>query len=414
LNKSNLIGVDLIKNNEIKTKTDIIKNIHNDIKSIINSSIKQNLPNDDSAIEILTIPKPINLKEDQKNIGINLDSNLIFKILSKKFRNVLVTEIQNKNDLYKLVKRKPNLVFSGIKYFNFDERKLWLNEFLDIYGIRYITSNKSAYDNEHDKSFAKKIMQKANIKTSCFFIAKPGKYKNKLSIPLDFPLFVKPIDGGDSRGIDKNSIVYNFKNFKKKVLEIHLNQKSNSIVESYLSGKEYSVGIMQNNSNNSLLAMPIEIITKADSKGHRILDYNTKKNDAEEVIAVINSLIHKQLCELAKKAFKALNGNLIGRIDIKMDENNIPYFMEANLMPGLKKGYFYRSCSINLNINYEQMILRIAQNALRLSDNKPRLDINLDIPNYPDDDGNPPDAPTPIGPEVQKLIDSLDSKKVLV
>jgi hypothetical protein len=77
-------------------------------------------------------------------------------------------------------------------------------------------------------------------------------------------------------------------------------------------------------------------------------------------------------------------------------------------MPGLKKGYFYKSCSINLNINYEQMILRIAQNALCLSDNKPRLDITLDIPNYPDDDGNPPDAPTPIRPEVQKLIDNLD------
>ena len=48
------------------------------------------------------------------------------------------------------------------------------------------------------------------------------------------------------------------------------------------------------------------------------------------------------------------------------------------------------------------MILRIAQNALRLSDNKPRLDITLDIPNYPHD------VPTPIRPEVQKLIDSLD------
>ena len=91
-----------------------------------------------------------------------------------------------------------------------------------------------------------------------------------------------------------------------------------------------------------------------------------------------------------------------------MDDNNIPYFMEANLMPGLKKGYFYRSCSINLNINYEQMILRIAQNALCLSDNKPRLDITLDIPNYPDDDSYTPDAPTPIRPEVQKLIDNLD------
>ena len=59
-------------------------------------------------------------------------------------------------------------------------------------------------------------MQKSNIKTSYFFIAKPGKYKNKLSIPLDFPLFVKPLNAGDSRGIDKNSIVYNFEDFEKK------------------------------------------------------------------------------------------------------------------------------------------------------------------------------------------------------
>ena len=120
-------------------------------------------------------------------------------------------------------------------------------------------------------------------------------------------------------------------------------------------------------------------------------------------------MIHKQLCELAKKAFKALNGNLIGRIDIKMDDNNIPYFMEANLMPGLKKGYFYRSCSINLNINYEQMILRIAQNALCLSDNEPRLDITLDIHNYPDNyDGDAPDEPLPFAPEIKKMKDKLD------
>ena len=50
------------------------------------SSINQRLQNDDSAIEILTIPQAINFTEDQENIGINLDSNLIFNILSKKFK----------------------------------------------------------------------------------------------------------------------------------------------------------------------------------------------------------------------------------------------------------------------------------------------------------------------------------------
>jgi len=397
--------------NKITIKNRIDKKIHINVKSNINASIKISLQHYKNTIEILTIPQTKHFNEDQ--IGFSLDSDLMFQILSKKYKNVFITEIQNKNDLNKLAKRKPDLVFSGVKYFNFNKRKLWLNEFLDIYGIRYITSNKAAYDNEHDKSFAKQIMQKNNIKTACFFIAKPGKYKNALSIPLDFPLFVKPLDGGDSRGIDKNSIVYNFKNFEKKVLEIYSNQKANSIVESYLSGKEYTVGIIKNNSNNRLLALPLEIITKADRKGHRILDYNTKKNDTEQVVSVVNSLIHKKICLLAKKAFKALNGNLIGRIDIKMDDNNTPYFIEANLMPGLKKGYFYRSCAINLNINYEQMILKIVQNALCLSNNKAYLEIAIKDEGFDKGSSKTQEELTPIRPEVQKLIKELGVLKAL-
>ena len=88
-------------------------------------------------------------------------------------------------------------------------------------------------------------MQQANVKTADFFIAEPGEYLNKLSIPIDFPLFVKPVSGGDSRGVDSKSIVYNFKSFESKVLDIKKKQKSTSLVETYLAGKEYSVGIFE-------------------------------------------------------------------------------------------------------------------------------------------------------------------------
>ena len=54
----------------------------------------------------------------------------------------------------------------------------------------------------------------------------------------------------------------------------------------------------------------------------------------------------------------------MGRIDIKMDHRGVPHFIEANLMPGLRKGYFYRSCLLNLNMSYEQMILTVADNGL--------------------------------------------------
>jgi len=82
------------------------------------------------------------------------------------------------------------------------------------------------------------------------------------------------------------------------------------------------------------------------------------------VIAVKNAAIREQLSELAKSAFVALKGKAFGRIDIKLDHHRIPHFVEANLMPGLRKGYFYRSCNINLGLTYEQMILRIANNGL--------------------------------------------------
>ena len=71
-----------------------------------------------------------------------------------------------------------------------------------------------------------------------------------------------------------------------------------------------------------------------------------------------------QLSDLSKNAFTALGGKSLGRIDIKMDYSGVPHFIEANLMPGLRKGYFYRSCLLNLNMSYEQMILTVADNGL--------------------------------------------------
>jgi len=110
--------------------------------------------------------------------------------------------------------------------------------------------------------------------------------------------------------------------------------------------------------------MPIEIIIKKNINGHCILDFDVKKDDEEKVIAVTNKKILKKLSKLAKKAFKALGGKSLGRIDIKMNHQGVPHFMEANLMPGLRKGYFYRSCLLNLDMSYDDMIFNIANTGL--------------------------------------------------
>jgi D-alanine-D-alanine ligase len=315
-------------------------------------------------IEIVIVPNFGEVNSHQDNVGIILEEKKILKILSKRYENVIITEINCKKDLKKLVARKPDLVFSGVKYFFFNNRKIWLNDYLEIFDISYIASSKVALDNESNKNRAKKLIQKAKIKTADFFITNPGEYLNETLIPIKFPLFIKPVTGGDSRGIDKNSIVLNFESFVAKVLDIKVEQNSPSLVETYLSGREYSVGIFEDSIDGSLRAMPIEIIIKKNSDGHCILDFDVKKNDEEKVIPVTDIKIFNKLSKLAKDSFKALGGKSLGRIDIKMNHLGVPHFIEANLMPGLRKGYFYRSCVLNLGMSYEDMIFSIANTGL--------------------------------------------------
>ena len=318
----------------------------------------------DKKIEIVVVPNLGEPNSHQDNVGIILEEKKIQRILSKRYKHVLITEINSMDDLEQLARRKPDLVFSGVKYFCFNNKKIWLNDYLEIFLIPYIASSKAALDNESDKNRAKNIMQQNDIKTADYFITNPGEHKKESSIPIKFPLFIKPITGGDSRGIDKNSLVFNFEEFTAKVLDIKLKLNTSSLVETYLAGKEYSVGIFEDSIDGSLRAMPIEIIVKKNIDGHCILDFDVKKNDEEEVVLVSDHKIFKKLSEIAKNSFIALGAKSLGRIDIKMDHLGEPHFIEANLMPGLRKGYFYRSCLLNLDMSYDEMILSIANTGL--------------------------------------------------
>ena len=177
---------------------------------------------------------------------------------------------------------------------------------------------------------------------------------------MTFPLFLKPVNKNNPEDINAQSVVFDFKKYQAKVLDIYNTKKSRTLVENYLSGKEYSVSIVENKSKNILMILPVEIIAAKNKNGHRILDYDAKLNDLEEVVEVVDKKIRKELCNIALNSFMALGGKTIGRIDIKTSYNGILHFIEANLMPGLGNGYFSRSFMLNENMDYEQMILRIA------------------------------------------------------
>lgn len=293
-------------------------------------------------------------------MGIKLDENLILEILSKSYEKVVITVIKNEDDLKSLIKRKPDLVFSGVKYFTFGSQEIWLSDYLKKHKIDYITSNKEAFINEYDKNQAKLLIKEANINTANFFTTQPDEHELESSLPVTFPLFLKPVSRNNPEGINAQSVVFDFKKYQAKVLDIYNTQKCRTLVENYLSGKEYSVSILENKSKNILTILPVEIVAVKNKNGHKILDFDAKQNNLEEVIAIVDKKIRKEVSALAINSFIALGGKTMGVIDIKMSYNGILHFIEADFMPSFDEGYFYKAFQINENMDYEQMILRIA------------------------------------------------------
>ena len=76
------------------------------------------------SIEIVIVPNLGDVNVHQDNVGIILEEEKILKILSKRYKNVSITEVNSEKDLEKLVIRKPDLVFSGVKYFYFNNRNI--------------------------------------------------------------------------------------------------------------------------------------------------------------------------------------------------------------------------------------------------------------------------------------------------
>jgi len=321
----------------------------------------QSDPKEKKSIEIITVPNLGGLK-NQKNVAITLDTKLVHKILSKVYSKVRITDIVTPKCLAKLVKRKPDLVFSGVKYFEFDGKQIWLNDFLDLNKICYIGSNHAALDREHDKGLAKLLVKKAGIVTADYVVIKTNSVSTHKTIGMAYPVFVKPVIGGDSIGIDDLSLVFNREQLDTKIKQIFNALNCDVLVESYLVGREFSVGILEDELSSVLTAMPIEIIAPKNNRGHRLLDFDVKRLDQETVRKVKNKALHEKLSEVGKSVFKALGGRSFGRIDIKLCEKGLPHFIEANLMPGLSKGYFYRSCAMNLGMTYDEMIVLLCRN----------------------------------------------------
>lgn len=294
----------------------------------------------------------------------------IVAVLRKKYVKVGTSIVDDMSGLEALVAKKPDLVILGMKLVLLDPTKgyddspkVWLSDYLTEHGITYTGSDTAALAVEFDKPAAKQMVMNASLQSSAYFIS--GIKQPIFEHSLEFPLFVKPTNRGDSKGIDEMSVVYTQPELEAKITAIHTECSSDALIEEYLTGREFSVAVIRQ-TDKTLLAMPIEITAPADTNGNSFLSEAVKDADTERVLAVDDVALKGKLNDLAIGVFEALGSRDYGRIDMRLDGMGMPSFIEANLMPGLSDhGYLSRCFAINEDIGYEDMILSITDLGLQ-------------------------------------------------
>lgn len=289
-------------------------------------------------------------------------------ILSNIHSDVRFNLVGCKGDLQKIIGRNPDLVILCVKYIidDISGQVIWLSDFFDRNNVLHSGSDYKTLDFDSNKSVAKTFLRSKGVATADYFLAHSDQYSTGCQVPLEFPLFVKPLDAANGNGIDDNSIVHDFPSFEAKVRSVVSNFGRAALVERVLPGREFTVAILGSGKNQPLRAMPVEIVAQPNQYGDRILGAKAKA-DNHEVLRAVHGTLRSQVADFGLRAFIALGARDYGRIDIKMDSQGVPHFLEANLVPGMTRdsSYFPEACRIDADLSYRDVIRQMCDQSVQ-------------------------------------------------
>lgn len=187
-----------------------------------------------------------------------------------------------------------------------------------------------------------------------------GEEINTTSIldKVGLPCFVKPNNAGSSYGISK---VYTESELIPAIQKAYL-EDSEILIESFLSGTEVSVGVIQY--QGELKVLPItEIVSEND-----FFDYEAKYEGKSQEItpARITDEEASRVREVAKRIYAILNMSGFSRAEYILVDG-IPHFLEINTVPGLTEESILPQMAAAANISLFQLFDNAVQMALNKS-----------------------------------------------
>ncbi|MER2081560.1 MAG: D-alanine--D-alanine ligase [Ruminococcus sp.] len=193
---------------------------------------------------------------------------------------------------------------------------------LDLLGLKYTGSGYLGSALAMNKGITKSVLIQSHVLTPSGDIFKSIEAAAAWKL---FPCVVKPCSGGSSVGI---TIAHDAEEYKASVKEAFSYGENEIVVEEYIKGREFSVGLL-----GGRALPPIEIIPNEG-----FYDYKTKyqAGAARDVCpADITEEEDRTMREAAVAAYNALHLESYARVDFILTESGKAYCLEANTLPGM-------------------------------------------------------------------------------
>ncbi len=236
--------------------------------------------------------------------------------------------------------------------------QLYAVALMEMAGLNFIGSDLRTQVVCLDKSITKALLREGGITTPRYQVIRCRHDSKVVDQDLLFPVIVKPCMEGSSLGITSDSVVYDRGSLHRRVKQLQWEFGGDVIVEQFLPGREFTVGIIGNEDARTL---PVQEIVYSDwpEDAPPIYSFEAKVEERtlRECPAEIDDDVATQIEGMALAAFRLLGMTDIARFDIRLDAQGVPHVLEVNALPGLQPGYseYPRMAEVG-GLSYEDLI----------------------------------------------------------
>lgn len=278
-----------------------------------------------------------------------------------------VVEIEATPDLLSVLPvAELDVVFNIAEGLRGRNREAQVPAILELLDIPYTGSDPATLAITLDKGLAKRLVREAGLATPRARLL--ATVADVDQFDLKFPVIAKPNAEGSSKGVTSASVCADIESLRRRIDEMTTQYGQVALVEEFLPGREFTVGVLGEHEPRAL--PPMEIVFDESAGAHPVYTFGhkieTESGVHYEVPASVEAELGRALATLAIEVFNTLGCRDVARIDLRLDADGVPHFIECNPLPGLTPGWS-DLCQIATaaGMDYTSLIAEILAPALR-------------------------------------------------